>query len=304
MQYTMIYEDEIKQLSVLNSAGKHLFIALALHTKVEMKEENNRKFRVRKCFPSHDYLAQITGCSKSYVSKGIQNLRENGFLHTQQRMGTSSIYTITTSHTVCEPSLHTVCKPPSHTVYEHIKNNDQKELSKIYIKLTSKQIKILETYCEYFGWKKEDIMELEKKLKNDCEEYLTDELILLGAYNLKRKAEKKGVWTQNYFITGVVRWLETGKSAKPNIHMEYYIEKIHTDVLKTQPVKEQPKEIKTPKTDKNEDLNDFEWLLEYTIKQYNQYKSNQNKAQLEQLLKHNLCNQQHKHKINVTLQDK
>jgi len=44
MQYTMIYQDEIEQIKVLNSSGKHLFIALCLHTKVKIIEKEDIKY--------------------------------------------------------------------------------------------------------------------------------------------------------------------------------------------------------------------------------------------------------------------
>jgi len=321
----MIYQDEIEQIKVLNSSGKHLFIALCLHTKVKIIEKEDAKFRVRSCFPSHDYMAKLTGCSKSYVSKGIQNLKQHGFLETQQRAGTSAVYKITTSytvykeelhtvykeelHTARKEELHTVYKEELHTVYEHIKNKDQKlEQTCISILITEKQKEILEKCCKYFGWVHKDYLEeLEKELPKSCEEYLTDELILIAAYNLKRKAEKKGFWTGNYFVKGIIRWIDNGKGkSKPNIHLQHYVEKVHTDILKSkieEPKKEEETEQVTEQVTDQEAYNDFLWFLKYYIEKYQNLKSADNRKQLENLLNHKYCNQQHKETIINIIQE-
>ena len=348
MQYSMIYLDEIKQLSVLNSAGKHLFIALALHTKVKIVEKEDVKyrssshynfkyrlniqsisikkkikFRIRSCFPSHDYLANITCCSKSYVSKGIQNLKKNGFLITHQRPGTSAIYKITTfytvykedshsvykedSYTVYKEDSHSVYKEDSYTVYEHNKNKEQKELSKnISIVLTEKQIKIIDSFCDYFGWHDKNYKDvLQSKLPDSCKDYLDDELILMGAYNLKQKSENKSVWTGSYFTKGIIGWIERGKgkSQKPSIHLQYFIEKVHTDILKSEKKEEITEEVASVNISDNEAQDDFNWLFDHFLKQYTLHKSLNNKTQLENLLNHNLINQQQKQQITAILQE-
>ena len=143
-QYTMIFKDEIHQIRTLNSSGKHLFLTLCLHTKFEIKEEDGKQYRIRKCFPSYDRLMILTGCSRGYVGKGIANLKENGFLTSQQRSGTTAIFTLKTevytvetseNHTVETSENYTVETSENYTVYKHIKNNEQKGLTKNINKL-------------------------------------------------------------------------------------------------------------------------------------------------------------------------
>ena len=253
MLHAKIYSDEIIQIKSLNSSGKHLFMALCLHTKVAIEERDGKKYRIRKCFPSYAYLMKITGASRGYVGKGIANLRENGFLTSQQRPGTSAVFTITTldntvetsevhtvetskSHTVETPKVHTVETsivhtvetPKVHTVEKHIKNNYQEyiEYKSNNISIDYRQKSIIEKYCKYFKWKGKDyISQLENNLPPDCIEYLTDELILIGAHNLKRIKDGDGAWTGNYVVKGIVRWITggKGKSKKPNIEMQILI---------------------------------------------------------------------------------
>ena len=217
-QYTMIFKDEIHQIRTLNSSGKHLFLTLCLHTKFQIKEEEGKQYRIRKCFPSYDRLMNLTGCSRGYVGKGIANLKENGFLTSQQRAGTTAIFTIKTevytvettenestsevhtvetseNDTVETSEIHTVETSEKHTVCKHIKNNEQKDLSETVNRLilTDKQKEIINKFSSFFGWKgKKYIEELEEALPSSCSDYLTDELMLIGAYNLRRMKEGKG----------------------------------------------------------------------------------------------------------------
>ena len=56
--------------------------------------------------------------------------------------------------------------------------------------LTDKQKEIINKLSSYFGWKGKNYFEdLEKVLPADCSDYLTDELMLIGAYNLRRMKE-------------------------------------------------------------------------------------------------------------------
>ena len=168
--------------------------------------------------------------------------------------------------------------------------------------MTEKQKTILDHFCQFFGWitKEDYIKELEDKLPSSCSEYLTDELILIGAYNLKRIAENKGAWTGNYFITGIVRWIEAGKgkSSKPSVYMSSLIERLHEEVLpfkseKKQTKEEQPLKITTTK----EGQEDFDWLLDHTIKQYQNLPSGRNRDQLMNLKESIYCHDLNLQKI-------
>jgi len=330
-QYTMIFKDEIHQIRTLNSSGKHLFLVLCLHTKFEIKEEESKKYRIRKCFPSYDRLMNLTGCSRGYVGKGIANLKENGFLTSQQRAGTSAIFTIKTevytvetsenesdsevhtveiyeNDTVETTEKHTVETSEKHTVYKHIKNNEQKQLTKTVNRLilSEKQKTILDHFCQFFGWitKEDYIQELENKLPLSCSEYLTDELILIGAYNLKRIAENKGAWTGNYFITGIVRWIEAGKgkSSKPSVYMSSLIERLHEEVLPFKSEKKQTKEEKPLKiATTKEGQEDFDWLLDHLIKQYQNLPSGLNRDQLINLKESVYCHDLNLQKIKTAI---
>ena len=330
-QYTMIFKDEIHQIRTLNSSGKHLFLTLCLHTKFQTKEEEGKQYRIRKCFPSYDRLMILTGCSRGYVGKGIANLKENGFLTSQQRAGTTAIFTIKTevytvettenestlevhtvetseNHTVETSEIHTVETSEKHTVYEHIKNNEQKGLTKSINKLilTDKQKEILNKLSLYFGWKgKNYIKELEDKLPKDCSDYLTDELILVGAYNLRRKSENLGVWTGNYIVKGICYWIENGKgkSSKPNVQTSSYIEQLHNEVLQFESKKEEePKEEIEQHVVLSEELQEnFDYMLEYTIKQYNSYPSLLNLDQLNNLKESVYCHDLHIQKIKTAI---
>lgn len=316
-QYTMIFKDEIHQIRTLNSSGKHLFLTLCLHTKFQTKEEEGKQYRIRTCFPSYDRLMILTGCSRGYVGKGIANLKENGFLTSQQRAGTTAIFTIKTevytvetseNDTVETSENHTVETSENHTVCKHIKNNEQKGLTKSINRLilTDKQKQIINKLSSYFGWKgKNYIKELEDKLPKDCSDYLTDELILVGAYNLRRKSENLGVWTGNYIVKGICYWIENGKgkSSKPNVQTSSYIEQLHKDVLQFESKKEDaPKEeIGQHVVLSEEEQESFNYMLEYTIKQYNSYPSLLNRDQLNNLKESVYCHDLHIQKIKTAI---
>jgi hypothetical protein len=321
MLHAKIYSDEIIQIKSLNSSGKHLFMALCLHTKVAIEERDGKKYRIRKCFPSYAYLMKITGSSRGYVAKGIANLKEHGFLTSQQRVGTSAVFTITTLetsevHTVETPEVHTVETPEVYTVEtpivhtvetskvytveKHIKNNYQ-EYKSNNISIDYRQKSIIEKYCKYFGWKGKDyISQLEKQLPPDCIEYFTDELILIGAHQLKRINDGEGPWTGNYVVKGIIRWITggKGKSKKPNIHLQSLIEKIHSDVLKEK--QEKKKKIDPPNIvceNTKEQQEDFDWMVEHNLKTYNKYPSGHNRDLLVQMLDSKYCHDLHIQKI-------
>lgn len=324
-QYTMIFKDEIHQIRTLNSSGKHLFLTLCLHTKFQTKEEEGKQYRIRKCFPSYDRLMILTGCSRGYVGKGIANLKENGFLTSQQRAGTTAIFTIKTevytvetlenestsevhtvetseNDTVETSEIHTVETSEKHTVCKHIKNNEQKDLPKTVNKLilTDKQKEIINKFSSFFGWKgKNYIEELEKVLPVDCADYFTDELMLIGAYNLKRQKEGKGAWTGNYIVTGISRWIEggKGKSSKPNIHISMLVEEVHEKILQSKkPVQAQEEE--PPKTTiSKEGQEDFDFMVSYSLKQYQRHPSLLNRDQLVNLRESPYCHDLHNQTI-------
>jgi len=322
-QYTMIFKDEIHQIRTLNSSGKHLFLTLCLHTKFQIKEEEGKQYRIRKCFPSYDRLMNLTGCSRGYVGKGIANLKENGFLTSQQRAGTTAIFTIKTevytvetsenestsevytvetteNHTVETSEKHTVETSEKHTVCKHIKNNEQKDLSETVNRLilTDKQKEIINKLSSYFGWKgKNYIEDLEKVLPADCSDYLTDELMLIGAYNLRMKKEGGRVWTGNYIVKGIFYWIKNGKgkSSKPNVHTAMLVEEVHDKILQfkkqKQPKTEEP-DLKVINTDEGQE--DFDWLLDHNIKKYTSYPSISNKTMIE-----NMKTSPHCHDLNL-----
>lgn len=322
-QYTMIFKDEIHQIRTLNSSGKHLFLTLCLHTKFQIKEEEGKQYRIRKCFPSYDRLMNLTGCSRGYVGKGIANLKENGFLTSQQRAGTTAIFTIKTevytvetsenestpevytvetteNHTVETSENHTVETSEKHTVYKHIKNNEQKDLTETVNRLilTDKQKEIINKLSSYFGWKgKNYIEDLEKVLPADCYDYLTDELMLIGAYNLKRMKEGKGAWTGNYVVKGISYWLQNGKgkSSKPNVHTAMLVEEVHDKILQFKNQKEPKTEESYSDCESTEDgQEDFDWLLDHNIKQYTSYPSISNRTMIE-----NMKTSPHCHDLNL-----
>ncbi len=309
-QYTMIFKDEIHQIRTLNSSGKHLFLTLCLHTKFEIKEEDGKQYRIRKCFPSYDRLMILTGCSRGYVGKGIANLKENGFLTSQQRSGTTAIFTLKTevytvetseNHTVETSENYTVETSENYTVYKHIKNNEQKGLTKNINKLilTDKQKEIINKLSSRFGWKGKYIEELQRVLPADCSEYLTDELILIGAHQLKRIKDGDGPWTGNYVVKGITRWIEGGKgrSSKPNIYLQSLIEKLHSEVLQFEQVVEKKDVSSAVCEDTKDQQSDFDWMLEYNLKTYNKHPSGYNRDLLVQMLESKYCHDLHIQKI-------
>lgn len=322
-QFAIIYKEEIAMLRDCKTVTKSVFMALSYHFSTEEKEG----VRTRFCCPSYDVLSDLTGYSKGSIKRAIKELKEKGVLSSKKRMGASSLIYVeykidTTEGSHVKPFEGTHVKPSegSHvdtsegthvkpTEGTHVKptiNNkdNNKELTTNINKLilSEKQKTILDHFSQFFGWitKEDYIQELENKLPSSCSEYLTDELILIGAYNLKRIAENKGAWTGNYFITGIVRWIEAGKgkSSKPSVYMSSLIERLHEEVLpfkseKKQTKEEQPLKIATTK----EGQEDFDWLLDHTIKQYQNLPSGLNKDQLINLKESVYCHDLNLQKI-------
>lgn len=326
-QFAIIYKEEIAMLRDCKTVTKSVFMALSYHFSTEEKEG----VRTRFCCPSYDVLSDLTGYSKGSIKRAIKELKEKGVLSSKKRMGSSSLiyveYKIDTtegshvkpfevSHVKTTEGSHVDTSEGTHvkpTEGSHVKptiNNkdNNKELTSNVNKLilSEKQKTILDHFCQFFGWitKEDYIEELENKLPSSCSEYLTDELILIGAYNLKRIAENKGAWTGNYFITGIVRWIEAGKgkSSKPSVYMSSLIERLHEEVL---PFKEEKKQIKEEQPLKiattKEGQDDFDWLLDHTIKQYQNHPSGLNRDQLVNLKESVYCHDLNLQKIKTAI---
>ena len=155
-------------------------------------------------------ISDITGYSKGSIKRAIRELKDQGILTSKKRMGASSLiyveYKIDPQEgttvdpiegTTVEPSMGSHVKPSegSHvkpskgTTVEPTINNkvNNKELTTNINRLilTDKQKEIINKLSSYFGWKgKNYIEELEKILPADCSDYLTDELMLIGAYTV------------------------------------------------------------------------------------------------------------------------
>ena len=326
-QFAIIYKEEIAMLRDCKTVTKSVFMALSYHFSTEEKEG----VRTRFCCPSYDVISDLTGYSKGSIKRAIRELKDKGVLSSKKRMGSSSLiyveYKIDTtegshvkpfegshvkpkegSHVDTSEGSHVKPKEGSH-VKPTINNKDNnKELTTNINRLilSEKQKTILDHFCQFFGWiTKEDYIEdLENKLPSSCSEYLTDELMLIGAYNLKRIEEKKGAWTGNYFITGIVRWIEggKGKSSKPSVYMSSLIERLHKEVLpfkreKKQIKEEQPLKIATTK----EGQEDFDWLLDHLIKQYQNLPSGLNRDQLINLKESVYCHDLNLQKIKTAI---
>ena len=298
-QFAIIYKEEIAMLRDCKTVTKSVFMALSYHFSTEEKDG----VRTRFCCPSYDILSDLTGYSKGSIKRAIKELKDKGVLSSKKRIGTSSLMYVkykidTTEGSHVKPTKGSHVKP---TI-----NNKELTTNINKLILSEKQKTILDHFCQFFGWitKEDYIAELQNKLPFSCSEYLTDELMLIGAYNLKRIAEKKGAWTGNYFITGILRWIEAGKgkSSKPSIYMSSLIERLHNEVLpfkseKKQTKEEQPLKIATTK----EGQEDFDWLLDHTIKQYTNHPSGGNKDQLMNLKESIYCHDLNQQKIKTAI---
>ena len=318
-QFAIIYKEEIALLRECKSVTKSVFMALSYHFKTEEKEG----VRTRFCCPSYDVISEITGYSKGSIKRAIRELKYQGILTSKKRMGASSLiyveYKIDTQEgttveptegTTVEPSVGSHVKPTegSHvklskgTTVEPTINNkvNNKDLTTNINRLilTDKQKEIITKLSSYFGWKGKNYFEdLEKVLPADCSDYLTDELMLIGAYNLRRMKEGKGAWTGNYIVTGISYWIKNGKgkSSKPNVHTAMLVEEVHEKIL-------QFKKQEGPKTEEaytdcestQDNQEDFDWLLDHNIKQYKSYPSISNKTMIE-----NMKTSPHCHDLNL-----
>jgi DNA-binding MarR family transcriptional regulator len=318
-QFAIIYKEEIALLRECKSVTKSVYMALSYHFKTEEKEG----VRTRFCCPSYDVISDITGYSKGSIKRAIRELKDQGILTSKKRMGTSSLiyveYKIDPQEgttvdpiegTTVEPSMGSHVKPSegSHvkpskgTTVEPTINNkvNNKELTTNINRLilTDKQKEIINKLSSYFGWKgKNYIEELEKILPADCSDYLTDELMLIGAYNLRMKKEGGRVWTGNYLVRGISYWIKNGqgKSLKPNVHTAMFVEEVHEKILQSkkreEPKTEEP-DLKVINTDEGQE--DFDWLLDHNIKQYKSYPSISNKTMIE-----NMKTSPHCHDLNL-----
>lgn len=318
-QFAIIYKEEIALLRECKSVTKSVYMALSYHFKTEEKEG----VRTRFCCPSYDVISDITGYSKGSIKRAIRELKDQGILTSKKRMGASSLiyveYKIDTQQgttveptegTTVEPSMGSHVKPTegSHvkpskgTTVEPTINNkvNNKDLTTNINRLilTDKQKEIINKFSSFFGWKGKNYFEdLEKALPADCSDYLTDELMLIGAYNLRRMKEGKGAWTGNYIVTGISYWIKNGKgkSSKPNVHTAMLVEEVHEKILQFKK-QEEPKAEETFSNCANteEGQEDFDWLLDHNIKQYKSYPSISNKTMIE-----NMKTSPHCHDLNL-----
>jgi len=321
-QFAIIYKEEIAMLRDCKTVTKSVYMALSYHFSTEEKDG----VRTRFCCPSYDVISNLTGYSNGSIKRAIKELKDIGILSSKKRIGASSLIYVeykidTTEGSHVEPTEGSHVEPTEGSHVKplegsHVKptiNNkiNNKNLTSNFNRLilSEKQKTILKHFCQFFGWltKEDYISELENKLPSSCSEYLTDELMLIGAYNLKRIAEKKGAWTGNYFITGIIRWIEggKGKSSKPNAYMSSLIERLHKEVLpfkseKKQTKKEQPLKIATTK----EGQEDFDWLLDHLIKQYQNLPSGLNRDQLINLKESVYCHDLNLQKIKTAIGEK
>jgi hypothetical protein len=320
-QFAIIYKEEIALLRECKSVTKSVYMALSYH----FKTEENAGLRTRFCCPSYDVISDITGYSKGSIKRAMRELKDKKILTTKKRMGASSLiyveYKIDTQEgthvkpsegTHVKPSMGSHVKPSEGSTVEPTKgshveptiNNkvNNKELTTNINKLilTDKQKEIINKFSSYFGWKgKGYIEDLEKVLPVDCADYLTDELMLIGAHNLRRRNENKGFWTGNYVITAISRWIQNGKgkSKKPNIHTSMLVEEVHEKILQSKkPV--QTKTEEPPKTTIcKEGQEDFDFMVSYSLKQYQSHPSLLNRDQLVNLRESNYCHDLHKQTI-------
>jgi len=318
-QFAIIYKEEIAILRECKSVTKSVYMALSYHFKTEEKEG----MRTRFCCPSYDVISDITGYSKGSIKRAIRELKDQGILTSKKRIGASSLiyveYKIDTqegttvdptegSHVDTLEGSHVDTSEGSHvkpTEGPHVKptinnkvNNKDLTTNINRLILTDKQKEIINKFSSFFGWKgKNYIEELEVALPSDCSNYLTHELMLIGAYNLRRMKEGKGAWTGNYIVTGISRWIKggKGKSSKPNIHTSMLVEEVHEKILQFKK-QEQPKteEPDFKIMDTNEGQDDFDWLLDHNIKQYKSYPSLSNKTMIE-----NMRTSPHCHDLNL-----
>ena len=306
-QFAIIYKEEIALLRECKSVTKSVYMALSYHFKTEEKEG----VRTRFCCPSYDVISDITGYSKGSIKRAIRELKDQGILTSKKRIGASSLmyieYKIDTSEgttveltegTRVEPSMGSHVKP---TEGSHVKptiNNKDLTTNINRLILTDKQKEIINKLSSYFGWKGKNYFEdLEKVLPAYCSDYLTDELMLIGAYNLRRIKEGKGAWTGNYLVKGITYWIKNGKgkSSKPNVHTSMLVEEVHDKILqfkKTQ--EEKTQEVFTNCSNTEEGQEDFDWLLDHNIKKYSSYPSISNKTMLE-----NMKTSPHCHDLNL-----
>ena len=318
-QFAIIYKEEIALLRECKSVTKSVYMALSYHFKTEEIEG----VRTRFCCPSYDVISEITGYSKGSIKRAIRELKDQGILTSKKRMGASSLiyveYNINTQEgTTVEPTERTTVDPSvgSHvkpTKGSHVKPSkgttveptiNNKVINKHLttninrLILTDKQKEIITKLSSYFGWKgKSYIEDLEEVLPADCSDYLSNELMLIGAYNLRRIKEGKGAWSGNYIVKGISYWIKNGKgkSSKPNVHTAMLIEEVQHKILQfkkqEQPKTEQPvsKVMNT-----NEGQEDFDWLLDHNIKQYTSYPSISNRTMIE-----NMKTSPHCHDLNL-----
>ena len=197
-----------------------------------------------------------------------------------------------------KPSEGSHVKPSEGTTVEPTINNKDLTTNINRLILTDKQKEIINKLSSYFGWKGKNYFEdLEKVLPAYCSDYLTDELMLIGAYNLRRIKEGKGAWTGNYLVKGITYWIKNGKgkSSKPNVHTSMLVEEVHDKILqfkKTQ--EEKTQEVFTNCSNTEEGQEDFDWLLDHNIKKYSSYPSISNKTMLE-----NMKTSPHCHDLNL-----
>ena len=123
----------------------------------------------------------------------------------------------------------------------------------------------------------------------------TNDALISGTEAIKRQKEGKGAWTGYYIVTGISRWIEggKGKSSKPNIHTSMLVEEVHEKILQSKKPK-QPKTEETPKTTiTKEGQEDFDFMVSYSLKQYQRHPSLLNRDQLVNLRESPYCHDLH-----------
>ena len=147
-----------------------------------------------------------------------------------------------------KPSVGTHVKP---SVGLHVKPSINKSTNSNYNKsinttsvnqLSEKQIYIIKRFCKQFKWKHNDFEnELNSLIPSYAFEYLDNALIYIGIWNYQKQLEDHRHWTSNYWIKGIIGWLERGKPKKPNPKQEELARKLHSEVIQFEPKKPTPK---------------------------------------------------------------
>ena len=314
-RHAKLYLEDIEILSEVSSVTKSVYMALCYHFQQDEKDG----YRTRTAKVSLKKIAEISGYSYGSVKRGIEELKrihylidgEKHYIYSfEKRFGRASeikIHYPVGSHV--KPTIDQKVKPivGSHVkpiegstvepiVGSHVKpsiNKKDNNYINNYINsnysdsesaasLSEKQIYIIKKYMEFFNWKKKDWEnELNSQIPNYAFEYLDNALILIGIWNLQKKLEGNRQWTSNYWIKGIVKWLERGKPRRATPQQEQWAKRLHNEVIQLQP---KPKLIVKPKLKviENRPMDD---LAQQQIDSYKEDPNYYNKIILESFLK-------------------